>query len=128
MPVTSVTILPSVVADGLSVFLQTKNPLARVFCLVRRRATLPGPGWVQVPSLLVSLTAVFGMGTGVTSPLEPPVYRYDTGRSGRSEAHSGFFYDDNQRSKVIRTWHSIQMPDATNVHCEAVRFTGWPKQ
>lgn len=41
--------------------------------MVRQRATLPGPGWVQVPSLLKSLTSVFEMGTGVTSWLEPPV-------------------------------------------------------
>src|SRR3989344_3608042 len=37
-----------------------------------RRATLPGPGWVQVPSLLTSLTAVFEMGTGVTSSMKAP--------------------------------------------------------
>ena len=47
----------------------------QVFLLVRRRATLPGPGWVQVPSLLKGLTAVFEMGTGVTPSLEPPASR-----------------------------------------------------
>jgi hypothetical protein len=50
-----------------------KPPLQAIFCLVRQRATLPGPGWVQVPLLLVVLTSVFGMGTGVTPPLKPPV-------------------------------------------------------
>ena len=33
-----------------------------------RRPTLP----LRVPSALVSLTAVFGMGTGVPSPQQPP--------------------------------------------------------
>jgi len=48
----------------------TKHPL-RMFCVFpshcsRHYPTLPGPGWVQVPSALKGLTAVFGMGTGVT--------------------------------------------------------------
>lgn len=48
------------------------HPFRGVFLVIRRRATLPGPGWVQVPSLLVGLTSVFGMGTGVSPPLGPP--------------------------------------------------------
>jgi len=34
---------------------------------IRRRPTLPG-GNPQVPSALVGLTAVFGMGTGISPP------------------------------------------------------------
>ena len=33
----------------------------------RQRSTLSAPNWVPIPSTLKSLTAVFGMGTGVAS-------------------------------------------------------------
>ena len=59
---------------GIVAQLNTKTrPMKGAFLIIRRRATLPGPGWVQVPSLLVGLTSVFGMGTGVSPPLGPPV-------------------------------------------------------
>ena len=50
-----------------------RNPPPRGggFQEIRRRPTLPG-GDLQVPSALVGLTAVFGMGTGVTPPPKPP--------------------------------------------------------
>lgn len=54
-----------------------KSPAFLLSFSVRRRATLPGPGWVQVPSLLKSLTAVFEMGTGVASSLGPPVLVFE---------------------------------------------------
>ena len=41
-----------------------------------QRSTLAG-GSPQLPSTLKSLTAVFGMGTGVTSSLSPPDYLND---------------------------------------------------
>ncbi len=34
--------------------------------------TFAGPGWVQLSSAPECLTAVFGMGTGVTTPLKAP--------------------------------------------------------
>ncbi len=37
--------------------------------------TLPTPSWALVPSALTGLTAVFGMGTGVTLWKEPPELR-----------------------------------------------------
>ncbi len=37
-----------------------------------RWPTLPGPDWVQVPWALGGLTSEFGMGSGVTRPLEAP--------------------------------------------------------
>src|SRR5947199_9014723 len=49
---------------------------------IRRRPTLPH-GDRAVPSALEGLTAVFGMGTGVSPPLSPPETGSQTGRAGR---------------------------------------------
>ena|GEM_PF-4911482 len=59
----------------MSLFLKIKNRLSAIFYLVRQRSTLPGPGWVQVPSMLVGLTSVFEKGTGVTPLLSHRLHR-----------------------------------------------------
>ena len=70
---------------------------------IRQRATLPGPGWVQVPSLLVSLTSVFEMGTGVTSLLGPPV---------------SFFEDIEKQNRWLKIYR-IQLLYVQGIACNA---------
>jgi hypothetical protein len=52
---------------------QKKRTAVAVLFVAWRRPALTG-GNPQLPSALKSLTAVFGMGTGVTSSLMPPDY------------------------------------------------------
>lgn len=70
--------VPRMKYDIPFLLMQKNTRFHECFDLVRQWATLPGPGWVQVPSLLMGLTAVFGMGTGVTPPLQPPATQFQT--------------------------------------------------
>ena len=78
--------------------------------LVRRRATLPGPGWVQVPSLLAGLTSVFGMGTGVTPPLKPPAMRIEIfDDRGRSPNTTAVCVTSDRRSYIQSITHNLNL-------------------
>ena len=65
----------------------------RAFDEIRRRPTLPR-GDRAVPSALEGLTAVFGMGTGVTPPPLPPETRI-------TSIDRGTISDDDRRVRVI---------------------------
>jgi hypothetical protein len=91
--------LERVVLKKVKIDSNTKAQPCELSFSVRRRATLPGPGWVQVPSLLKSLTSVFEMGTGVTSSLGPPVLAFDGYRKTRSMTQSAGFKSDTCKAK-----------------------------
>ena len=73
--------------------------------------------WPQLPSALESLTSVFGMGTGVASPLESPGFhavwtvRQDRwARARKAEAWLVRVTDRNLRVRMNLVWRIVSIP------------------